>query len=280
MAEPEKPREGWIRGTDGNIYATARPEDIESCKAMAKNEEDKCGALYDAVYENDFIQVKDILCWEDKSEEKIEFRKWYVNEKSWHKWRPLHAAAQAGYAEMAEFLVECGAEIDALTDVNNTALQLATAGGHTEIVKMLIGRGANVMIYTEAGLNGTALHYAAGKGYLECVRLLTEVPGYVDLVNALSADNCTALYYAVCVGNLEVAKLLLERSANRTIDEPDYNGQNSLHLAAQNGDLVLVKLLVEVGGAKTNIQDRMGRTPAKIAKEMNQQFVMNYLEEL
>ena len=47
---------------------------------------------------------------------------------------------------------------------------LATAGGHTEILKMLIGVGANVMISTEAGLNGTALHYAAGKGHLECVR--------------------------------------------------------------------------------------------------------------
>ena len=141
-----------------------------SARIGAKEEADECGQLYDAVFDDDFEKVKEILCWEDKSEEKIEFRKWYVNEKSWHRWRPLHAAAQAGYTEMAKLMVECGAEINALTDVNNTALQLAAGDGHTEIVKMLIGLGANVMIPTEAGLNGTALHYAAGKGHLECVR--------------------------------------------------------------------------------------------------------------
>ena len=46
----------------------------------------------------------------------------------------------------------------------------ATGGGHTEIVKMLLESGADYMISTEAGLNGTALHYAAGKGKLDCVR--------------------------------------------------------------------------------------------------------------
>ena len=42
--------------------------------------------------------------------------------------RPLHAAAEAGFTEMAKLLLECGAEIDALTNVNNTALQLGKFG--------------------------------------------------------------------------------------------------------------------------------------------------------
>ena len=46
----------------------------------------------------------------------------------------------------------------------------ASSGGHTEIVRMLLESGADYMISTEAGLYGTALHYAAGKGKLECVR--------------------------------------------------------------------------------------------------------------
>jgi len=40
---------------------------------------------------------------------------------------------------------------------------------------------------------------------------------------------------------------------------------------------VLSKLLVEVGGANIDIQDAKGRTPAMLAKEMNQSYVVNYL---
>ena len=63
---------------------------------MAKEEPDDCGQLYDAVYDDDFEKVQEILRLNDKSPEMVEYRKWYVNEKSWNDWRPLHAAAEAG----------------------------------------------------------------------------------------------------------------------------------------------------------------------------------------
>ena len=59
------------------------------------------------------------------------------------------------------------------SDCQITFFQLmfsATDRGHTEIVKLLLENGANFMISTEAGLHGTALHSAAAKGRLECVR--------------------------------------------------------------------------------------------------------------
>ena len=37
----------------------------------AKTEADTCGQLYDAVYDGDFEKVKEILCWDDKSKEKV-----------------------------------------------------------------------------------------------------------------------------------------------------------------------------------------------------------------
>ena len=55
---------------------------------------------------------------------KVEYRKWYVNEKSWLDWRPLHAAAEAGYLELCKFLLECGAVIDLQTVAKETALIL------------------------------------------------------------------------------------------------------------------------------------------------------------
>ena len=120
----EPPRQGWITTEDGKVYATTRPDDIEEAQSLARTSPAKCGQLYDAVCENDFQKVKEILCWEDKSKEKVEFRKWYVNEKSWNDWRPLHAAAEAGLTEMAEFMVQCGADVNTLSNVKFTPLHL------------------------------------------------------------------------------------------------------------------------------------------------------------
>ena len=106
------------------MYTTTRPEDIQEAQDLARTSPTKCGQLYDAACENDFEKVKEILCWDDKSAEKVEFRKWYVNEKSWNDWRPLHAAAEAGLTEMAEFMIQCGADVNSLTNVKFTALSL------------------------------------------------------------------------------------------------------------------------------------------------------------
>ena len=54
---------------------------------MAKLEPDNCGLFYDSVYENDLEKVTEILCWEDKSAEKCQYRKWQVNQKSGQAWR-------------------------------------------------------------------------------------------------------------------------------------------------------------------------------------------------
>ena len=47
---------------------------------------------------------------------------------------------------------------------------LAASKGRDKIVKLLLDHGANVFLHTEAGLNGTALHFAAGNGHYDCVR--------------------------------------------------------------------------------------------------------------
>ena len=118
------PRKPYVRGDNGCYYSTARPDDIQEAKDLARTTPWQCGDLYDAVSDNNLEKVREILCLEDNSKEKIEWRKWYVNEKSWHDWRSLHAAAEAGYLEMAKILLDCGAEINLLTTDNNTVVQL------------------------------------------------------------------------------------------------------------------------------------------------------------
>ena len=122
--------ETFLQGNDGVWYSRGRPEDREEALECARTEPADCGQLYDAVSDNDFDKVKEILCVEDKSPEKVEYRKWYVNEKSWMDWRTLHAAAEAGYIEMVQFLLDCGSEINALTSVKQSALTLGIILAH------------------------------------------------------------------------------------------------------------------------------------------------------
>ena len=55
---------------------------------------------------------------------------------------PLHEAAEAGKLEHVRMLLEAGARVDARTDSGATALRLATARGHIEVVALLQRHGA------------------------------------------------------------------------------------------------------------------------------------------
>ena len=109
---------------DGQVYSRCRSEDLAEAERLARKSPVSCGQLFDAASDNNLEKVKDILCYEDKSEEKVKFRKWYVNEKAWMDWRLLHFAADGGYMDMTKLALECGAEINALSDTNYTALHL------------------------------------------------------------------------------------------------------------------------------------------------------------
>ncbi|KAB5513482.1 hypothetical protein GE09DRAFT_980708 [Coniochaeta sp. 2T2.1] len=53
-----------------------------------------------------------------------------------------------------------------------TALQAASAGGHKEVVEMLLGKGADV--HTQGGYYGTALQAASAGGHKEVVQILLD----------------------------------------------------------------------------------------------------------
>ena len=63
-----------------------------------------------------------------------------------------------------KFLIKNGANIRAL---NDSALRLASAGGHLDVVKYLIEHGANVH-----ALNDLALCWASARGHLDVVEYL------------------------------------------------------------------------------------------------------------
>ena len=70
-----------------------------------------------------------------------------------------------------------------------TALHLAAANGHVDVVKVLIQNGADVNAVDEYKF--TALHLAARHGHVDIAKVLIE--NGAD-VNAVQKDKCTALH--------------------------------------------------------------------------------------
>jgi hypothetical protein len=86
---------------------------------------------------------------------------------------------------------------------------LAAMKGHTELVRKLIARGADV---NKTGW--TPLHYAATTGQLAIIQLLLDEHAYID---AESPNKTTPLMMAAHYGTPQAVKLLLEAGADPSL---------------------------------------------------------------
>ena len=77
-------------------------------------------------------------------------------EPSW----PINLASWGGHTEIVMLLLERGAKVDSLEGPGYTALLMAASEGHADIVKLLLKAGAN---RSYEGPEGTALEVARAK---------------------------------------------------------------------------------------------------------------------
>src|SRR6266478_2431647 len=153
---------------------------------------------------------------------------------------PLHAAAQSGYREIVELLVECGASLDAQNIYQETSLHMACCKGKLDVARFLIESGAPVSALDNNGW--TPLHTASNCGQLDVVKLLLECG--ID-INIRGGGGETSLFLASGWGKVDVVRFLIEHAAN--INMEDNDGWNPLHTPSQNGHLDVVRLLIDTG---------------------------------
>ena len=101
-------------------------------------------------------------------------------------------AATKGNLQKVKQLIENLADVNALNKNGYTALMFASLNGHTDIVKLLIEKGANI----DAGINlenETALMFSSKNGHIDVVKTLLEKGADVKIRDSASR---TAVDYA------------------------------------------------------------------------------------
>jgi len=130
----------------------------------------------------------------------------------------LYLALREPSLKAAQALIEWPkTNVDARNRHDETPLMMAALKGHTEFVKKLVARDADV---NKPGW--APLHYAATGGHLEIMEFLLEHHAFID---AESPNGTTPLMMAAQYGSTAAVKLLLEAGA-------DVNMKNKLGLTA------------------------------------------------
>lgn len=133
--------------------------------------------------------------------------------------------------------------MDARNSRGATALFIACDKGFAQIASLLITKGANLSIPTDAGIS--PLIVSAQRGRVDLVRLLAARGCDVD--HQESATGRTALMFACELGHRTIAEALLMNHASADIEESTAEGKTALMIAVENNHADIIITLHKYG---------------------------------
>ena len=193
----------------------------------------------------------------------------------------LHMAAQGGHAEVVQYLLDLGLNIDTPWLLNgHTPLLEATFNARVAVVSMLLKAGADTGAVTLRGL--TASDFAARESdrnsdmndILKLINdhnlnlgLKADEKGKVDITSEQKASRLVAL-----LNIIDPPRRLSEAEVRKR------DLQIRLQSAAEKGDLITVRQLVDIDKANLNTRaGRLGTTPLILASVAGKEDVVEYL---
>jgi cytohesin len=181
----------------------------------------------------------------------------------------IHVAAYFGDLEQVKGYLADGGDINAKSPSELTLLSSAIFGDQANMVEFLISKGANVNL--RGGFGCTALHWASVISSRENIaRLLLAKDSDVELRDKTGR---IALHWAALKGYKAVVEMLLAKGADVnaksgtiiTEGEED-SGWSPLHEACAGGQKDVVEILI-ANGADISAKTEKGDTALSVAKK-------------
>ncbi|XP_041651045.1 ankyrin repeat domain-containing protein 26 isoform X7 [Cheilinus undulatus] len=162
----------------------------------------------------------------------------------------LHIACASGHVEVVQYLVESKAKLNLCDNQNRSALMKAVQGQHERCMSILLENHAEPNL---VDINGnTALHLAANIPSISTAVLLLE---HEAAINAQNKEGFAPLSVAVREDHIEMAEFLLKEGADVNLIGQDQ--RTPLMIAAGNGQIGMLRLLLRYD-ADITLKDAKG----------------------
>jgi len=169
----------------------------------------------------------------------------------------LYQACSEGDTATLNDLLEQGVSFN-FAYKGKSPLFVAAEKGHIDIVKTLISNGTDI---NKQSNGDTPLLVAIRKGHFDVVQALINNGANVNQANEFGD---TPLFTAAYQGDPEIFKLLLNKGADIN---KNCHGCNPFYIAAQNGHVKIINLLLKHRAIDVNSLNNIGATPLLAATQ-------------
>ncbi|KAH9319389.1 hypothetical protein KI387_021158, partial [Taxus chinensis] len=254
----------YSAATSGNVQALTKLQESGGLNVFHEITPTRNTALHLAAYHGHLRMVKKLLqIMNHDIEAGIEGIRESLTAKTMEGNTAFHEAAIGGHYQVIEVLLEHDpALVDIINNAGETALFKASEEGHKKIVEKLLPLTSPQ--YNRRTSDGQSLLHSAvcnrRKGVIK--RLIHHNP---DLVKEVDNSHRTVLHHAAYLKEMsKIAKILLEKDSCLCY-QVDMNGHLALYIAVKEGNVDLVREILNYGKDCIEMVDHDGRNALHLA---------------
>jgi len=152
----------------------------------------------------------------------------------------IHTAAQRGNLNRVKALVNQGVNVNLRNNENMTPLMHAAFGGHANVIRFLLSRGANAKARMNS-VNRNALIFAVEKGNANAVRALLRHSN----LSVQNANGRSALTTAANLRHPEIVRMLVRAGARPNNATHEYLRHNSNDMKNLIGNMLIRRAIAK-----------------------------------